>query len=747
MKTRILVLAAAMAALLLECRADSFVDQLNATTNNNGNNLFYVEQITSGTATNDAKVSWNSYATYLSTLTNFTGVYLQRSNNLSDVTSTSTALGNLGGVPTSRTVNGHALTGNVVVTTNDFSAAPFANVAYSGSFSDLVGSLSLSSIASIANNTILGNNSGGSGAPLALTPTQAKTVLSLNNVENTALSTWAGSGNITTVGTITSGTWSGTAIATNKIGTLATVAYSGSASDLGVGTLPAARLPNPSASTLGGVQSITSASHQWVSYIDTSGVPHQSQPAFSDISGSVAASQLPNPSASTLGGVQSITAASHQFLTAISTAGVPSQAQPAFSDISGSVAAAQLPNPSASTLGGVQSIASASHQFLTAISTAGVPSQAQPAFTDISGTATKAQLPTGTYVSSAHAVADANYTAASTDTWIYYTSITAARTVTLPAASAVTAGSWVVVGDASGSANGTKTITIQKAGSDTVNGGTSIALSTAYGAATLYSDGTSKWSSNPAGGGSGTVTSVGLTMPSGFSVSSSPVTGAGTLGVTITGDVPWASHKITGLADPTAQTDAATFSVAQNYQLQIYNALGSAIKAQNMPIQLCQSALTTSSGYAFYCAEWLPTAQTITGVCTRVNTAANYTPSNFNGVALFTYSGGTLTQVAVSSGSGQQWTTTGLVKTPFTGTYSAAPGLYFAMMCYSESAHVTQPRFWVTSGTGTDNLDCSNSSAICLFKNGTTSAPSTISASTMSTPAAQGLNEPWMGLY
>lgn len=36
---------------------------------------------------------------------------------------------------------------------------------------------------------------------------QVKTYLSLNNVENTALSSWAGSTNITTVGTITSGTW------------------------------------------------------------------------------------------------------------------------------------------------------------------------------------------------------------------------------------------------------------------------------------------------------------------------------------------------------------------------------------------------------------------------------------------------------------------------------------------------------------------------------------------------------------
>ena len=39
----------------------------------------------------------------------------------------------------------------------------------------------------------------------------------LGLVENVALSTWAGSGNITTLGTITSGVWNGTNIAANKL--------------------------------------------------------------------------------------------------------------------------------------------------------------------------------------------------------------------------------------------------------------------------------------------------------------------------------------------------------------------------------------------------------------------------------------------------------------------------------------------------------------------------------------------------
>jgi hypothetical protein len=43
-------------------------------------------------------------------------------------------------------------------------------------------------------------------------------------------------------------------------------------------------LPNPSASTLGGIESIAALAHNWIASIDTSGVPHQSQPATSDLS-------------------------------------------------------------------------------------------------------------------------------------------------------------------------------------------------------------------------------------------------------------------------------------------------------------------------------------------------------------------------------------------------------------------------------------------------------------------------------
>lgn len=81
-------------------------------------------------------------------------------------------------------------------------------------------------------------------APVWATASTVKTDLSLNNVENTALSTWAGTSNITTLGTVATGTWNATTIGTSKGGTGLTsftsggAVYATSTSALTTGTLP-----------------------------------------------------------------------------------------------------------------------------------------------------------------------------------------------------------------------------------------------------------------------------------------------------------------------------------------------------------------------------------------------------------------------------------------------------------------------------------------------------------------------------
>jgi hypothetical protein len=100
--------------------------------------------------------------------------------------------------------------------------------------------------------------------------------------------------------------------------------------------LVGADLPAPGASSFGGVESLTCSTSNWFRTLSTGGIFGCSQPAFSDISGTIAATQLPNPSATTLGGVKSLAAVAHTYLTSISTAGQPVAAQPVCADLSDS---------------------------------------------------------------------------------------------------------------------------------------------------------------------------------------------------------------------------------------------------------------------------------------------------------------------------------------------------------------------------------------------------------------------------
>lgn len=107
-------------------------------------------------------------------------------------------------VPLTRTVNGHALSANVTVSASDVGLGSVENAAASGLYVPLTRSVN--------------------GHALSADVTVTKSDLSLGNVENTALSTWAGSTNLTTLGTIATGTWGGTAVAVNKGGTGQTAA-------------------------------------------------------------------------------------------------------------------------------------------------------------------------------------------------------------------------------------------------------------------------------------------------------------------------------------------------------------------------------------------------------------------------------------------------------------------------------------------------------------------------------------------
>lgn len=197
-------------------------------------------------------------------------------------------------------------------------------------FSNLSGSIAFSQFPAIASNNFIGNNTGSTGTPFALTSIQATAMLNLFSSSLQGLApasgggstnflradgTWAApTGSVSSVGladgstspifNITNSpvTSSGTLTETLKTQTANTVFSgpgSGSAAQPGFRSLVGADLPNPSSSTLGGIQSKAATTSQWINSISTSGVPSSTQPAFTDISGNTTLAQLPSISNNT----------------------------------------------------------------------------------------------------------------------------------------------------------------------------------------------------------------------------------------------------------------------------------------------------------------------------------------------------------------------------------------------------------------------------------------------------------------
>lgn len=165
--------------------------------------------------------------------------------------------------------------------------------------------------------------------------------------------------------------------------------------------------------------------------------------------------------------------------------------------------------------------------------------------------------------------------------------------------------------------------------------------------------------------------------------------------------------------------------------------LGSSIKGfqVNNPSVIVSSQSTMTSGQLFFYAYYLPKAVTITGVKWFQSTVGNYTGNNYNGIALYSYSGGTLTLVASSTNDANIWAQAGnnAWKTKaFSSTYSASAGIYFVAGIYSQSAVVTAPSigtFTSLSNVGVTTYDFTNSARIAGVLSAQTSLPSSQSIS------------------
>lgn len=114
-------------------------------------------------------------------------------------------------------------------------------------------------------------------------------------------------------------------------------------------------------------------------------------------------------------------------------------------------------------------------------------------------TAAAARGPSGLNIDQFTPKGDTNYTILSTDRTVgTNATLTAARTWTLPAANSVNPGQTVTVSDYANGVTSTNTLTIQRAGSDTIIAGTSpstsVAINVSGGRFDFRSDGVSKWS-------------------------------------------------------------------------------------------------------------------------------------------------------------------------------------------------------------------------------------------------------------
>jgi len=113
---------------------------------------------------------------------------------------------------------GSATTATSATTASNLASGVLGSLPYQSA----AGATALLSPNTTTNRRFLRQTGTGSAGAAPAWDSVTSTDVGLGNVENTALSTWAGSANITTLGTIATGTWNATTIALNKGGTGAT---------------------------------------------------------------------------------------------------------------------------------------------------------------------------------------------------------------------------------------------------------------------------------------------------------------------------------------------------------------------------------------------------------------------------------------------------------------------------------------------------------------------------------------------
>lgn len=157
---------------------------------------------------------------------------------------------------------------------------------------------------------------------------------------------------------------------------------------------------------------------------------------------------------------------------------------------------------------------------------------------------------------------------------------------------------------------------------------------------------------------------------------------------------------------------------------------------------------TLLDGRVKFMAIWVPQRTLCTGATFFSTIQGSFTGDNFNGLALYTQSGGTMNQVAITANDENIWknTANSYPKIPWTAPLYVEQGLYFIAALYNYSAEVTPPQvrsFASTSAGIVTTVDYANSLKISGYIDAALTPPaSQVSSSTTADNA-----QPAFGLY